>query len=202
LKGFAEKVPAWQVTNAAHRSRSEALHSAASLVPLLGRDEELNALSQCWLESKSGKGRVVLLSGEPGIGKSRLVATLMERLSGESYQLCYFCSPQHQDSPLFPVLGQMARQGSWDRDLAELERPGLSKPGQEPLLETFSSQLAEVAGRRPVLILFEDVHWIDPTSLELLDRLVPDLRSLPVLLVVSSRPGLARPGPGCRMSQA
>ena len=193
LKGFAEKVPAWQVTTAAHRTRSEALHSAAPLVPLLGRDEQLNALSQSWLEAKSGDGRVVLLAGEPGIGKSRLVVTFMERLSGEFYQLCYFCSPQHQDSPLFPVLGHMARQGSWDRDLAEVARPGLSEPGQEHLLDAFASQLAEVAARRPVLILFEDVHWIDPTSLELLDRLVPDIRSLPVLLVVSSRPGFGPP---------
>jgi len=189
LKGFPEKVPAWQVTTTAHGSRSEALHSAAPLVPLLGRDEELSALSQFWLEAKSGKGRVVLLVGEPGIGKSQLVATLMERLSGESYQLRYFCSPQYQDSPLFPVLGHIARQGPSERDLARVARAGPSEPSQEHLLETFASQLAELAARRPVLVLFEDVHWIDPTSLELLDRLVPYLRSLPVLLVVSSRPG-------------
>jgi class 3 adenylate cyclase len=191
LKGFAETVPAWQVTTAAHHSRSEALHSAASLIPLLGRDQELSALSQRWLETKSGEGRVVLLAGEPGIGKSRLVVTLMERLSGESHQLCYFCSPQHQDSPLFPVLGHMARQGSWDGDLAEVARPGLTELGQKYPLDTITRQLAEVAARRPVLILFEDVHWIDPTSLELLDCLVPYLRSLPVLLVVSSRPGFS-----------
>jgi class 3 adenylate cyclase len=196
LRGFAEKVPAWQVTTAAHRSRSEALHSAASLMPLLGRDQELSDLSQRWLETKSGEGRVVLLTGEPGIGKSRLVVTLMERLSGESDQLCYFCSPQHQDSPLFPVLSQTARQGSWDRDLAEAARPSLTEPGQEHLLDAFARQLAEVAARRPVLVLFEDVHWIDPTSLELLDRLVPYLRSLPVLLVVSSRPGFSPPWAG------
>jgi class 3 adenylate cyclase len=196
LKGFAEKVPAWQVTTAAHRSRSEALHSAASPVPLLGRDEELSALTQRWLEAKTGKGRVVMLTGEPGIGKSRLVVTLMERLSGESHRLCYFCSPQHQDSPLFPILGLMARQGSWDRDLAEVARPALGEPGQEHLLEAFARQLSEVAAGRPVLILFEDVHWIDPTSLELLDRLVPYLRSLPVLLVVSSRPGFSPPWAG------
>jgi class 3 adenylate cyclase len=221
LKGFPEKVSAWQVTTTAHRSRSGALYSAASLVPLLGRDEELSALSRCWLEAKSGKGRVVLLVGEPGIGKSRLVGTLMERLSGESYQLCYFCSPQHQDSPLFPVFGHMASQGPWDRDLAEGGRPFLSEPfqvedpdliarpvprpgddsppdkkrspGHLHLLEAFARQLAEMAARRPVLILFEDVHWIDPTSMELLDRLVPDLRSLPVLLVVSSRPRFSPP---------
>src|ERR1700722_6695867 len=124
LKGFPEKVPAWQVTTTVHRSRSEALHSAASLVPLFGRDEELSALSQFWLEAKSGKGCTVLLVGDPGIGKSRLVATLMERLTGESYQFSYFCSPQHQDSPLFPVLGAMPGQASRSQDLAEVARPG------------------------------------------------------------------------------
>jgi predicted ATPase len=224
LKGFPEKVPAWEVTTSVHRSRSEALHSAASLAPLLGRDEELNALSQYWLEAKSGNGRVVLLVGEPGIGKSCLVANFMQQLSTESCQLRYFCSPQHQDSPLFPILGHMAPQGSWDRDPAEAGWPGLSGPiavddpdliiapvldpggaltsagercpGHEYLLEGFASQLAKAAARRPVLILFEDVHWIDPTSLELLDRLVPYLRSLPVLLVISSRPGFRPPWAG------
>jgi class 3 adenylate cyclase len=221
LKGFPEEVPAWQVMTTAHRSRSEALHSAASLVPLLGRDDELSALSQCWLEAKGGKGCAVLLVGEPGIGKSRLVVTLMERLSGESYQLSYFCSPQHQDSPLFPLLGPMACQLPRDRDLAEAGRPGSCEPfqiedpnliarpmpcpddgspparkscaGPEHLFETFASQLAEVTARRPVLILFEDVHWIDPTSRELLDRLVLYVQSLPVLLVVTSRPGFSPP---------
>jgi class 3 adenylate cyclase len=225
LKGFPATIEAWQVATVAHRSRSQALHSVASQVPLLGRDNELNALSQCWLEAKGGRGGVVLLLGEPGIGKSRLVATLMERLGGESCQLRYFCSPQHQDSPLFPVFGAMATQGSGARDRAEagrpvrpaepfqVEHPDLiaapllgpdddspcarkSLPGQQHLLEAFASQLAEVAARRPVLVLFEDVHWIDPTSLELLDRLVPHLRSLPVLLVVSSRPGFSPPWVG------
>jgi class 3 adenylate cyclase len=197
LKGFPEKILAWQVTTTAHRSRSEALHSAASLVPMLGRDDELSALSQCWLEAKGGKGRVVLLVGEPGIGKSRLVVTLMQQLSGASHQLSYFCSPQHQDSPLFPVLGHMASAVSWDRDLPvpfpDDGSPSARKrgPDTEHLLGAFAGQLGEVAARGPVLILFEDVHWIDPTSLELLDRLVSYVRSLPVLLVVSSRPGFS-----------
>jgi predicted ATPase len=197
LKGFPEKIPAWQVTTTAHRSRSEALHSVASLVPLLGRDDELTALSQCWLEAKGGKGCTVLLVGDPGIGKSRLVATLMERLTGESYQFSYFCSPQHQDSPLFPVLGAMPGQASRSQDLAEERQPRSTKPfqveGPEHLIETFASQLKEVTARRPVVILFEDVQWIDPTSLELLDHLVQRIRSLPALLVVTSRPGFSRP---------
>ena len=148
LKGFAEKVPAWQVTTAAHRSRSEALHSAASLAPLLGRDEELNALSQCWLEAKNGKGRVVLLVGEPGIGKSRLVATLMDRrLSGEISPALLLLLATTSGHPGLPYWAICGRQGSWDRDLAEVARPRLSEPGQEHLLEAFASQLAEVAAR-------------------------------------------------------
>ena len=191
LKGFAEKVPAWQVTTAAHRSRSEALHSAVSLMPLLGRDQELSALSQRWLETKSGEGRVVLLAGEPGIGKSRLVVTLMERLSGEFSSAVLLLLATTSRQPALPRIGPYGTPGVMDGDLAEVARPGLTEPGQKHLLETFASQLAEVAARRPVLILFEDVHWIDPTSLELLDHLVPCLRSLPVLLVVSSRPGFS-----------
>ena len=111
LKGFAEKVPAWQVTTAAHRSRSEALHSAASLVPLLGRDEELSALSQRWLEAKTGKGRVVMLTGEPGIGKSRLVVTLMERLSGEISPALLLLLATTSRQPALPHIGPYGTPG-------------------------------------------------------------------------------------------
>ena len=145
---------------------------------------------------------MVLLSGEPGIGKSRLVATLMERLSGESYQLRYFCSPQHQDSPLFPVLGHMARQGSWDRDLAEVARPGLGKPGQEHLLETFASQLAEVAAGGRCLSCSRTCTGLTLPAWSCWTVWSQTFWSLPVLLVVSSRPGLARPGPRCRTSHS
>jgi class 3 adenylate cyclase len=213
LKGFPEQVPAWRVVTSAHRSRSEALHSAGSRTPMLGRDEELHALSQCWLEAKSGKGCVVLLAGEAGIGKSRLVATFMKQLGDEAYLCSYFCSPQHRDSPLFPIRNAPSFGRPWYRDPDEAgnrdpngpsrdedpilialpdEAPassGRQGPDLDQWLEAFPRRVAEAAARRPVFMLFEDAHWIDPTSLALLDRLVASLPSLPVLLVVSSRPG-------------
>jgi predicted ATPase len=91
-------------------SRFEALH-ASGLTELVGREEELELLLRRWSKAKAGEGQVVLLSGEAGIGKSRLTAALMERLEGEPHtRLRYFCSPQHTDSALYPVIGQMERQ--------------------------------------------------------------------------------------------
>ena len=90
-------------------SRFEALH-ASGLTELVGREEELELLLRRWSKAKGGEGQVVLLSGEAGIGKSRLTAALMERLEGEPHtRLRYFCSPQHTDSALYPVIGQMER---------------------------------------------------------------------------------------------
>ncbi len=135
LKGFPEKVPAWQVTTTVHRSRSEALHSAASLVPLLGRDEELSALSQFWLEAKTGKGCVVLLVGEPGIGKSRLVVTLMDRLRGESLPAVLLLLATTSGQPALPRIRPYAmpramgpryngRKVAWPKRAIPGRRPG------------------------------------------------------------------------------
>ena len=112
LKGLPEPVPAWQVIEqAAVESRFEALH-AGTMTPLIGRDEELELLLRRWRQAKEGEGQLVLLSGEPGIGKSRLIAALEERLRGEPHEdLRYFCSPHHQDSALYPIITR------WERDL-------------------------------------------------------------------------------------
>ena len=90
-------------------SRFEALH-ATGLTELVGREEELDLLMRRWSKAKRGEGQVVLLSGEPGIGKSRLTAALLERIASEPHtRLRYFCSPQHTDSALFPIISQMER---------------------------------------------------------------------------------------------
>src|SRR6185437_8980896 len=103
-------VGAWAVLRPASvESRFEALH-ASGLTELVGREEELELLLRRWSRAKTGEGQVVLLSGEAGIGKSRLTAALMERLEGEPHsRLRYFCSPQHTDSALYPIIGQMER---------------------------------------------------------------------------------------------
>ena len=94
-------------------SRFEALH-ASGLTELVGREEELEILLRRWAKAKSGEGQVVLLSGEAGIGKSRLTAALLERLASEPHtRLRYFCSPQHTDSALYPVISQMERAAAF-----------------------------------------------------------------------------------------
>jgi hypothetical protein len=125
-KGIAEPVPAWQVLRpSAVASRFEALRGAA-LTRLVGRDEEIDLLLRRWARAKAGDGQVVLVSGEPGLGKSRITAALAERLLAEPYlRLRYFCSPYHQDSALFPFIDQLGRASGFARDdppAAKLEK--------------------------------------------------------------------------------
>jgi len=110
LKGVEGPARAWTALRPASvESRFEALH-AGGVTELVGREEELEVLLRRWSKAKTGEGQVVLLSGEPGIGRSRLTAALMERLAGEPHtRLRYFCSPQHTDSALYPIISQMER---------------------------------------------------------------------------------------------
>jgi predicted ATPase len=210
-------------------SRFEALHGAA-LTPLVGREDEIDLLLRQWHRAKGGEGRVALLSGEPGIGKSRLTAALDERIENEPHtRIRYFCSPHHQDSALHPIIAQLERAAGFEReDAAEVkldklaalapaspadgallaELLSLPTEGRVPPLEfspqrkkekTFEAlvrQLDAFARQRPVLMLFEDVHWIDPSSRELLDLLVERVAHLPVLLLVTFRPEFLPPWSG------
>ncbi len=102
-------------------SRFEALRTATT--PLIGRDEELELLLRCWGQAAHGEGRVVLLSGEPGIGKSRLTVALQERLQADSHtQFRHFCSPHHQDSALYPIISQLQRAAGFWRDDTDQQR--------------------------------------------------------------------------------
>ena len=231
LAGFAEPQRAWRVVGESGVvSRFEALRSGTT--PLVGRDEELDLLLRRWQQAKSGEGRVVLVSGEPGIGKSRLTAALSQRIETEPHtRLRYFCSPHDQDSALYPFIGQLERAAGFARDdtnatkLDKLEallgdgaEPGdlsliaemLSLSGGErfpPLdlspqrkkertLAALLRQLQALARRQPVLMIFEDLHWIDPTSRELLDLTVEKITALPVLLVATYRPEFQPPWVG------
>jgi len=122
LKGFAENVPGWQVLGASTaESRFEALRTATT--PLVGREEETELLLRRWQQVKGGDGCVVLISGEPGIGKSRIAQTVAERISAEPHtRLRYFCSPHHQDSALYPSITQLERAAGFRRDDTDEQR--------------------------------------------------------------------------------
>jgi class 3 adenylate cyclase len=224
VKGISEPVRAWTaVRPSAVESRFEALH-ASSLTALVGREEELELLLRRWSRAKTGEGQVVLLSGEAGIGKSRLTAALLERSAGEPHtRLRYFCSPQHTDSALYPIIGQMERAAGLAYDdtsqtkldkldavLAQTSTPiedaalfaemlSLPNDGRYPTvemapqqrrqktLEALTAQLEALSRQKPVLMIFEDAHWADPTSVEAFGRAVDRIRTLGVLLIVTYR---------------
>ena len=136
LAGFAAPQPAWCVLGESEiLSRFEAFRS--EVTPLIGRDEELNLLQRRWQQAKAGEGRPVLLSGDPGIGKSRLIATLVQYIAGESHtRLRYFCSLHNQDSALYPFVAQLERAAGLTRDETPEQKLGklesLLAPGAWP----------------------------------------------------------------------
>ena len=140
LKGIVGPIRAWAALRPSSvESRFDALH-ATGLTELVGREEELELLLRRWSKAKSGEGQVVLLSGEPGIGKSRLTAALLERLASEPHtRLRYFCSPQHTDSAFYPIISQMERAAGFTHDdtmQAKLDKLDARARGASPLSRT------------------------------------------------------------------
>jgi class 3 adenylate cyclase/tetratricopeptide (TPR) repeat protein len=232
LKGWTEPVPVWEVLRPSGvASRFEAMHKA-TLPPLFGREEEIELLLRRWRHATQEEGRVVVLTGEPGIGKSHVALAFEERLQSEPHiTLRYFCSAHHTNSALFPFIGQLERAARFERSdsiteklskldtlvaqstadpehlavLANLfsfpvsDRYQLQELSPQKLKEkTLAALLAQLDGlaaRQPVFMIFEDIHWIDPTSLELLTATVEHVPRVRVLLLVTARPEFTLPWP-------
>lgn len=230
VKGIAEPIAAWAVTGvSAPASRFEAIRAANS-ADFIGRKDEIEFLLERQRLSWTGEGQVVLISGEPGIGKSRLAGALAERITDGSHKrLTYQCSPYHTNSALHPFINQFKRASDFKEDdspeqcidkltsiLAGSESPLESVPLFATLLSIPTSErwaplalsaaeqrrrtlaalldhLHSLARRQPVLLLFEDAHWADATSLELLDMIVARAPELPILALLTFRPEFEPP---------
>jgi len=230
-KGFAGGVRAFQVLGSSGvESRFEAKHPSIT-TPLLGREEELELLLRRWGQAKRAEGRVVILTGEAGIGKSRLTRALQEALTTEAHiSLMYYCSPYHHDSALHPIIGQLQRAAGIERDdgtdtkLDKLEAllaharenisgelplfaALLSIPGgqRHPVPDLTPRQLKDrtlsalllhlkyLAKSQPILVIFEDIHWLDPTSLEFLSLISDAIKDQQILLLATARPEFSLP---------
>ena len=231
LRGIVDPVHAWHVTTPVIApSRFEA-RQRAGLTPLVGRGHEIGLLLERWSQAREGDGQVVLLSGEAGIGKSRITETLRERTARDNpVRLRHQCSPHYKNTALHPVierLQRIARIDSADTNAVKLEKletslahgtlnagavvqlfaPLLSistegryaplemtpERQKEQTLDALVTQMEGLSRAKPVLLIFEDIHWSDATSLELLELTIERAQNVPVLVILTYRPEFSPP---------
>jgi class 3 adenylate cyclase/predicted ATPase len=230
LKGISDPVPIWRVTGErVVVSRFDAIRSQ-KLTQFVGRQKELRQLMSLWDRAKKGQGQVALLCGEAGIGKSRITKALRDHIADRHVTIRYQCSPNHINSPFYPVISQIEYAARFELEdtpeikLEKLEKL-LARSGPEQLqdvglyagllslptqgrypelnftpqrqkdltVEALIRQLLQLAAMQPVVFILEDVHWIDPTTLELFSRSLTAIKTAPVLLVITFRPNFFPP---------
>jgi class 3 adenylate cyclase/predicted ATPase len=225
LKSAGDPVTLWRVIGEKESTSRFAAHFV-NFTPFIGREQEVALLDDRWRQAVQGEGQVVLLSGEAGIGKSRIVETFSQLISEQPhFTIICQCSPYHSDSALYPVVRQLEHAAGIVVDDQSLTKLGkletMLKRGQtslekgvpiyaallsistgeryppldldpqrlqERILNTLIDQLVNLAQVRPLLILLEDVHWADPTTLDLVDRIVLRVPDMRMLLIMTCRP--------------
>jgi TOMM system kinase/cyclase fusion protein len=231
LKGVAAQVPVYRILGASGAQSRLDVAEATGWTPLVGRESEVALLLERWEQSKAGLGQMVLLSGEAGIGKSRLVEVLRERVIHEgATRIAFRCSPYHQNSVLYPVIDHLQRFLQWNRDeapeakLDTLERvlrsypwpledivplfaallsvplptryPPLNLTPQRQRQKTHEALVAwllEETERQPVLAVWEDLHWADPSTLEVLSLVLDQTPTARMLTLLTCRPEFRPP---------
>lgn len=229
LKGFSEDPNVWGVVGeSAAESRFEAAHGSA-LTRLIGREHELGLLQERWDLARDGEGQIVLVSGEAGIGKSRMLLDFAKRVGDEShFKLQYQCSPHHTNSAFYPIIQRIRRAaGISEGDSAEtrldklealliptegdvksvmtLFAALLSLPAEDRFgvldlspqqlryrtIEAMIGQVLALSRKRPVLIVVEDAHWIDPSMADYIGEIMPRITDHAVLMLITYRPEFA-----------
>lgn len=240
LKGFEAPQECWQVVRERGEPDSVGSHQRQRMLPLVGRQHELDVLRERWRLASEGSGNLVLIQGEPGVGKSRLVVTLRELLAESPHATRrYTCAPRFQNTALFPVIHEIERTAGFapddssaqkldkleaflasdDRyedvsDVSAIFASLLSIPfegryapigdsAEKQRARTFKAlqtALFSIARPVPVLLIIEDIHWADPTTLELMGEILAEVPSRRILVVATMRPGFGNVCPPCKAS--